>query len=69
VVESSHEPISTVSLGEIWEALEIMAPHSNPTLSENEFLARFRILVQSPFFARALYLGYMEDRKKILSPK
>ena len=67
-IEQIQNPISTVSLEEIWAALETMAPHPNRHLSESEFLARFRILVQSPFFARALYIGYMDDRKKLLSP-
>jgi hypothetical protein len=56
--------VQELSLEEIWYALESMAPHSSPLLSEQEFLARFQILVQSPFFARAMYIGYVQERSK-----
>ncbi len=77
-VESTSVPqsttptlVQTITLDEIWSALEGMAPHSAPHLSESEFLARFQILVQvnnifddikSPFFSRALFLGYLKAR-------
>jgi len=63
-IQDSSTTTTTVSLDEIWTALETMAPHASHHLSENEFLARFRILVQSPFFVRALYLGYLEAKAK-----
>ncbi|KAJ3000012.1 hypothetical protein HDV02_000964 [Globomyces sp. JEL0801] len=50
--EAKHElnlktpSLQTVTLDEIWDALETMAPHSAPYLSESEFLARFQVLVQ-----------------------
>jgi hypothetical protein len=56
--------LQQVTLEEIWSALEGMAPHSSHFLSESEFLARFQILVQSPFFARAMYIGYLQDRNE-----
>lgn len=53
VVEESVEErkparLQTVSLQEIWDALETMAPHSSKILSEQEFQARFNVLVQVP---------------------
>lgn len=38
--------MNTVTLEEIWTAVETMAPHPEKCLSEVEFLARFQILVQ-----------------------
>lgn len=60
----SYVPGSDQSLlEEVWQALENMAPRLQEKLSEAEFLARFRILVQSPFFARSLYLGYLAAKE------
>jgi hypothetical protein len=53
-----------LSFDEVWSTLESMAPFENQALTEHEFVARFSILVQNPYFLRAMYSGYLYSRRK-----